>query len=161
MAATVDQFVKKLSSEHQKILRFFRGLPEPIWEEQLYVDGEKWTVRDVMAHLVDQESSLYRLFSNISAGGHGVGADFDIDQHNAAEVKKLSGNSPAELLSMFDMRREKMLALVQDFSPEDLSKTGNHPYLGEATLEVMIRLFLVHTNLHIRDIKNTFGERLA
>jgi len=160
MATNLDQLLNKLTTDYEISIAFFNSLPESIWEEQLYSDGAEWTVHEVLAHIVEVEGSLFHLFSNIAAGGKGVGPDFDVDRYNQTEVKKISSKTRQELLSLFSQRRTKMFELLQGFTPEILAKSGNHPYLGESKLEEMLRVYLLHVNLHIRDIRRHFGERL-
>lgn len=161
MAATAEQLAKKLSSEYEKSVKFFKGLPESIWEERLYTDGAEWTVHQVFAHIVEAEGSLLQVFINISNGGTGVGPDFDIDRYNASAVRKISTKSRDELFSLYEDRRAKMLAFLGSLSPEALALTGNHPYLGKVKLGDMLKMILLHINSHIRDIRKAFGERLG
>lgn len=161
MAATAEQLAKKLSSEYEKSVGFFKGLPESIWEERLYSDGEEWTVHQVFAHIVEVEGSLLQLFTIISKGGPGVGPDFDIDRYNASAVRKISTKSRDELFSMYQERRIKMIAFLEDLSPEALDLTANHPYLGGAKLREMLQMIMLHIKSHIRDIRKAFGEKLG
>ena len=160
MANSPEQIVKKMSGEGEKILDFFTGLSDPLWDKQLYTDGAEWTVHEVLAHIVEAEESLYRLFSNILKGGSGVPQDFDIDRYNAQNVEKLSAKTSQELLSLFRERRTQMVSFVGELTPADLEKSGTHPYLGQSTLGDMLRVFLLHPNLHIRDIRKAFPEGL-
>ena len=160
MANSPEQILKKMSGEGEKILEFFSGLSDSLWDEQLYTDGAEWTVHEVLAHIVEAEDSLYRLFSNILKGGSGVPQDFDIDRYNAFNVEKLSDKTREELISLFRERRAQMVSFVGGLSPADLEKTGTHPYLGQSALGDMLRVFLLHPNLHIRDIRKAFPEGL-
>ena len=160
MTNSPEQIVKKMSGEGEKILEFFTGLSESLWDQQLYSDGAEWSVHEVLAHIVEAEGSLFRLFSNILKGGTGVPQDFDIDRYNATQVEKLSDKTREGLLALFRERRAQMVAFVGELTPEDLEKTGNHPFLGPSSLGGMLRVFILHPNLHIRDIRNAFPERL-
>lgn len=159
MTNSSEQIVKKMSGEGEKILNFFTELPISMWDQQIYSDGAEWTVHEILAHIVEAEGSLYRLFSNILKGGTGVPQDFDIDRYNAAHVEKLAEKTTEELLSLFQELRAQMVEFVGGLSEADLEKTGNHPFLGESTLEGMLRVFILHPNLHIRDIRKAFEER--
>ena len=149
----VAQLAAKFSREGEKALGFFSQLPDEAWEIQLYADGAQWSVKEVLAHIVETEISLRRLFENIRDGGNGITNKIDIDHYNAKAIAKLKDIAQQELLGEFRSRREKMIEFVSSLSEEDLSLEGNHPFLGEATLEEMLRLFYLHVNLHIRDIR--------
>lgn len=157
----MDHWENKFITGYQKTVSFFNSVPDPIWEERLYTDGQQWSVHEVFAHIVEATGSSFRLFSNIVSGGPGARADFDIDEHNAKEVGKISSKSKAELFLLYQEGFNNILSLLQALSDDERSKIGSHPFLGQATLEEMFRIYLVHINLHIRDIRNLFGERLG
>jgi hypothetical protein len=161
MAASAERLGKKLTSQYEKSVSFFKSLPDFIWDERLYTDGAEWTVHQVFAHIVEVEGSILYLMISISQGGTGVGPDFDIDRYNASAVRKISTKSREELFSLFEERRTRMLAFVDGLPPEVLALTGNHPYLGEAKLGEMLKMLLLHINGHIRDIRKAFGETLG
>ena len=144
---------EKLKKEGEKTMRFFAALPDEIWVQQLYTDGAEWSVHQVLAHIVETEDALNKLFRYIVNSGGGVGEDFDIDRYNASAVEKMSGYSRQQLIDMFEQRRSAMVEFVSDLSAPDLEKEGRHPFLGHTTLGEMLRLFYLHVNLHIRDVR--------
>lgn len=150
----LEKLVQKLEKETRKTEDFFSALPEKVWERQLYADGQQWSVRQVLAHIVETEGSKLRLFENIRDGGVGVSNKFDIDDHNAREVAKLDHLSPSDLLQAFLERRKEVINFVRSLSPEMLaSQEGTDPFLGQASLAEMLRIHYMHVNLHIRDIR--------
>lgn len=151
--ADPKSLAEQLIKQRESTSRFFTGLPDEIWTQELYTDGAQWTVHQVLAHVVDTEGSLLQLFQHITRSGGGVSADFDIDRYNASAVNKISTHSRQQLLEMFDQRRSAMVDFVNGLAKEDLDKEGRHPFLGHTNLGEMIRLFYLHVNLHIRDIR--------
>lgn len=147
------ELAEKLKTEGEKTARFFAALPNEIWAQQLYTDGAKWSVHQVLAHIVETEDALNKLFRYIVRTGGGVGDDFDIDRYNASAVEKMSAYSRRQLIDMFEQRREAMVEFVSGLSAPDLEKEGRHPFLGHTTLGEMVRLFYLHVNLHVRDIR--------
>ncbi|MBN2046047.1 MAG: DinB family protein [Anaerolineales bacterium] len=156
----VEKLVQTFLNEGQKTLDFFNQLPEDAWPLQLYSDGAQWCIREVLAHIVDTESSLLQLFEDIRDGGRGLTQNIDIDEYNAKSVAILKGLPPQELLDEFKFRRKRMTKFVASLSEEDLGLEGKHPFLGETTLEEMLRLFYLHVNLHIRDVRTLIKEQL-
>lgn len=150
----VQKLTHKLEQETRKTQDFFSALPEEAWELQIYADGEQWSVRQVLAHIVEVERSKLLLFRNIRDGGAGVTNKFDIDEHNAIEVAKLEHLSPPELMAAFQERRMAVLEFVRGLTSEALTgRAGKDPFLGQATLAEMLRIHYMHVNLHIRDIR--------
>jgi len=148
-----EVLAEKLRTEGEKTAAFFSRLPEGAWPVKLYADGARWSVQEVLAHIVETEGALLTLFRFIAAGGSGVANYFDIDRYNAKAVAKLVDWSAAELQAEFAARRQTMIAFAAGLSDAELDNLGRHPYLGEASLAEMLRLFYLHVNLHIRDIR--------
>lgn len=151
--SVVQKLAEKISVEGEKTGNFFSTLPDEIWGRELYADGAQWSVHEVLAHIVDSEDSLRRFFEYIVAEGSGVGEDFDIDRYNAGAVEKLRQTDRQTLMDMFFQRRERMVRFVRKLTEADLQREGRHPFLGHAALDEMLRLYYLHVNLHIRDIR--------
>lgn len=153
MAETAEKLSAVLEKEKQKTISFFRDLPEDVWQKKLYADGAEWTVYEVLVHIVEVEGSLTKLFEHVARGGNGVGEDFDIDAHNKEAVSGMAGASKDALLDEFSALRDTLIENVSGWTEDQFQNVGRHPFLGEARLEEMIRLFYLHVNLHTRDIR--------
>jgi hypothetical protein len=153
MSEQAAKLANRLIKEGEKTKYFFSNIPQEILGESLYSEGASWTVQQVLVHLVEAEDSLKHLFQFIVEGGGGVPQDFDLNRYNERAVEKLEGLSIEELASMFEARRKLMVEFVQSLSVEDLNKEGFHPFLGQAPVKEMIRLFYLHTQIHMRDIR--------
>ena len=159
MSDHAEKTAKRLEREGEKTARFFSELPVDIWEKIAYTDGAAWQVQQVLAHIVETESALPRLFKHIVDGGSGVPQDFDLDEYNEQTVRPLEQTAPEQLLTLFSERRKQTVAFVRGLTDEDLSKEGYHPFLGQAEVKEMIRLFYLHVQLHIRDVRSLIEEK--
>jgi hypothetical protein len=65
---------------------------------QVYTEGAKWTVKQVLVHFITIERSMHWLFKNILSGGSGSPDDFDVDRFNLTQTKKLDGRILEELI---------------------------------------------------------------
>jgi hypothetical protein len=154
MADTPQRLVDRLLEEGEKTRQFFEAIPAVDWELQVYSDGGKWRIRQILAHFVATEASLQKLLKNIMDGGEGSSLDFDLNRFNESRVGRLEGVSPSELLSQFCALRQQTAQLVAGMNPEDLLRRGRHPFLGVASLEDIIKLMYRHNQIHQRDIRN-------
>ncbi len=145
---------KRLRSEGEKMTAFFAELSDPDWDQTVYTEGETWTIRSVLVHFVTAEQGFLKLFPDIVAGGEGAAADFDIDRYNARQQEKAQALTPQELLVQFQDVRAKMAEWVEGLGEADLAKEGRHPFLGETTVEEMIKLVYRHNQIHYRDMRN-------
>jgi hypothetical protein len=82
-----------------------------------------------------------------------VPPEFDINAYNHQAVRALREKDITILLGQFAMVRERTVAMVRAFLPEQLERRGRHPYLGEVSLDEMIRAIYHHNSLHIRDVR--------
>jgi len=152
---------ERMLSEGQKTLEFFRALTPEQWGLTIYTEGSDWAVRDVLAHFVAAESGMARLVENILLGGAGTPEDFNLNAYNERKVAGFKGVSTEELLAQFASLRENSAALARRLSPEDLLKTGRHPWLGVAAIADILKMMYRHNQIHQRDIRRSVspGER--
>jgi uncharacterized damage-inducible protein DinB len=153
MSKSPEFLAKRLRTDGEKMTTFFAGLDDVDWQKTVYTEGSEWTIRNVLVHFVTAEQGFLKLFAGILDGGEGASKDFDVDRYNARQQEKAQELSPQELLKQYQEVRAKMAAWVEALSPEDLTKEGRHPFLGETTLEDMIMLVYRHNQIHYRDMR--------
>ncbi len=150
--------LRRFEETGAELRSFFSELPPAAWDQQVYSEGAAWTVRQVLAHLVQSEDSMRRLVEGILAGGPGAPEDFDLDAYNDYKVRQQKTTPPADLLDELAAARQKTVALIADLAEGDLDKTGRHPVLGEAPVEVILKLIYRHGNIHRREIVDALEE---
>ena len=157
MPDTPTHLSERMLSEGQRTLAFFRTLTPDQWRLTIYTEGSEWAVRDVLAHFVSAESGMTRLVENILSGGAGTPDDFDLNAYNERKVAGLKDVSTEDLLAQFAILREKSAALACRLSPEDLLKTGRHPWLGVTNISEILKMMYRHNQIHQRDIRRSIG----
>jgi DinB family protein len=150
---------EKLRLEGRKVREFFSGMQPDDWSARVYADGELWTVRSVLAHMMTAERGLLSLFRRIQRGGSGVSDDFRIDTYNASQQRKTAEAVPDELLRKFGAVRAEVATWVAGLSDADLAKEGRHPFLGIVSLREMIKMLYIHDLAHCRDIRRVIGGK--
>ncbi len=149
--------VQRLLEEGQKTLSFFGGLSEEGWNLTIYGEGEIWTIRQILAHFVSAEEGFATLLQDVLQGGSGAPESFDIDRFNQKSVASLRDVPIPELTERFWRLRERNAEIVSRMTPDDLQRRGRHPFLGDASLEEMIKLIYRHNQLHLRDIRRAMA----
>jgi uncharacterized damage-inducible protein DinB len=157
MADTAASLCERLKNEGQKTLEFFQALTPEQWEQPIYSDGSAWSVRLILAHFVSAERGILRLMENILAGGEGARSDFDIDLYNERQVGAMAELPAASLLEQYSEIRQQSLDLVGRMTPEDLERTGRHPFLGVARIVDIVKMFYRHNQIHQRDIRKALS----
>ena len=134
---------------------FFRSLSPDELGIQVYQDGAKWTVKQVLAHFVTIEGTMQWLFKDILAGGPGSPEDFDVDRFNRSQPKKLDGLSMDELITQFKSVRQETISIVKAMSDADFDREGRHAFHGHGKLERFSRWTYEHVQIHLDDIQKT------
>ncbi|HMU94022.1 MAG TPA: DinB family protein [Anaerolineales bacterium] len=147
------ELAEKLKTEGEKYIEFFSGMNESLWQQEVYTEGEMWTVRNVLSHFVTSERGLVKLFEQIRQGGTGAADDFSIDRYNASQQAKTKDLSPSELLEQYKEVRANSVKWVSGLKDEELEIKGRHPFLGETVLREMVKMLYIHNQLHFRDLK--------
>ncbi len=147
----VSALVARLEKGRQKTRETFRRLTPEQWRQPVYTEPNVWTPRALLAHFLSTELHLLPLCQDIASGGKGAPDGFDIDGFNAQEQQRLADRSIEELSSQLDAARQKTLDWMQTLNDEQLDRAGNHPALGEVTLETLILSIYGHQLFHMRD----------
>lgn len=153
MTDTPQRLVDRLLEEGDKSRQFFEAIPATGWDLQVYSDGGQWRIRQILAHFVAAEASLQKLIKNILDGGEGTPQGFDLNRYNESRVSRLEGSLPSDLLCQFIELRRQTAQMVAQMKPDDLKRSGRHPFLGIASLEEIIKLMYLHNQIHQRDIR--------
>lgn len=149
----ITELAEKLKIEGERMSAFFSELTDEQWLDEVYTEGETWTIRNVLSHFVTSERGLIRLFERIRMTGEGASEDFSIDRYNAAQQEKTKDLAPAELLEQYKQVRAEAVKWVTGLKDEELDIKGRHPFLGETVIREMIKMLYLHNQLHYRDVK--------
>ena len=149
----ITELAEKLKSEGDKFVSIFGELTEEQWDQEVYTEGETWTIRNVLSHFVTSERGLLKLFEQIRQGGSGAADDFSIDRYNAAMQERTKEATPQELIGQYKDVRARAIQWVSGLSEADLEITGRHPFLGQTVIREMIKMLYIHDLSHYRDMK--------
>ncbi|MHB8778371.1 MAG: DinB family protein [Anaerolineales bacterium] len=147
------ELADKLKTEGERFTKFFSGLTDEQWTQEVYTEGATWSVRHVLSHFVTSERGLVRLFESIRKGGAGATDGFSIDRYNEAQQEKTKEFTPAELLQQYREVRANSVTWVSGLKDEELEIKGRHPFLGETVIREMVKMLYLHNQLHYRDMK--------
>ncbi len=147
------EIIDQLENNLKNTISFFRSLSDDQLRAQVYADGAKWTVKQVLAHFITIERSMQKLFKNILSGGPGSPEDFDVDRFNLTQPKKLDGFTVEELIEQFKSVREDTIDIVKGMTGQDFMREGRHPFHGHGKLERFIVWAYEHVDIHEDDIR--------
>jgi DinB superfamily len=147
------EIIDQLENNLKTTISFFSLLSGDQLQVQVYADGAKWTVKQVLAHFITIEHSMQKLFKNILSGGPGSPKDFDVDRFNLTQPKKLDGLTVEELIDQFKSVREDTIDIVRGMTEQDFDREGRHPFHGHGKLDRFFNWAHEHVGIHEDDIR--------
>ena len=151
------EIIAQLEANLKHTVSFFRSLSDNQLGVQVYADGAKWTVKQILAHFITIERSMQKLFKNILSGGPGAPEDFDVDRFNLTQSKKLDPLTFDELIEQFKSVREDTIDIVKGMDEQDFMREGRHPFHGHGKLERFIIWAYEHVGTHEDDIRKALS----
>lgn len=154
----LDDAVAILERKPATLNALLAGLPDR-WVRATEGEG-KWSPYDVIGHLIHGERTDWiPRARHILAGERRPFEPFD----RTAQFAESQGKSVGELLATFaELRRENVAALVSmNLTAGDLSRTGQHPELGEVRLGQLLATWVVHDLDHVGQIARTMAKVYA
>lgn len=118
-----------------------RGKPSP----------ERWSVSEVIAHMLDVERRNLRLRAQLVANEDDP-TFTDYDQNAEYARGAYSGREGREVFEEFCREREASLAWLESLPLQSWQRTGRHHEVGEIRLANIINLWAFHDLGHIRQI---------
>jgi uncharacterized damage-inducible protein DinB len=130
-----------------------RSVVEGLSRQQLSLPEApgKWSVRQVLRHLVDSEIVWSWRLRLVLA--HDRPALTGYDQDAWAERLHYADADPEESLQEFAVLRRGNLRLLESAGPQELKRVGVHTERGEESVEHMVRLYAGHDVLHLRQLE--------
>lgn len=144
--------VEVLDGGHADAVRWLRAVP-PAMESHRYADG-KWTVREVVGHIMDTERVFaYRLLTIARADTTSLPG---FDQDAWMEVAGFDRRSLSELLDEWGTVRAATLALIRTLSDEEAARSG---IANGAPITVRALAWIIagHELHHVRLLRERYG----
>lgn len=148
---------QKLTQTRTELESLLASLTDAQWSTPVITEGDTWTVRDIVAHLVENERGMSIHVHKIRQGKETVPGDFDLTQWNAGLKGRMGNPTPADLLEALAQTRAKTLSALEFLGPEEWSLTGRHPSRGPITVEQYYETMANHDAGHTDDIKKALG----
>jgi hypothetical protein len=153
-----EAIAAELERNLRETVSFCQSLSPAELRTQVYSDGARWAVQQVLAHFVAIEGSMQKLFKNMLAGGPGAPPDFDFERFNRTQTPKFDSLTLDELIERFKAVRRETIRIVREMKEEDLDREGLHAFHGKGTLDRFIRWAYEHVRLHEEDIRKVLGK---
>lgn len=150
--ANGSSITELIASHHQRLLDFYASIPEAKADYQYAPD--KWTVKEVLSHVIDTDTVFAYRALVISRGEQQTLPGFDQDQFT--ENAEADQQSLAVLKEIFQTQRNYIKLLVSSFSNKQLARIGNVADYKLSVNAVSYALF-GHALHHMQILKERYG----
>ena len=124
--------------------------------DRVYAEG-KWTVKDILQHLIDTERVFAYRATAFARGDKNV---MPFDEEAYAKNAKATERSLENLLEESIHLRKSTIYLYQSFSQEMLDRTGKS-FKGEYSVHAMGYIFAGHQRWHFGILEERYFPLLA
>ena len=121
-------------------------------------DG-KWSIRQIMAHLVDSEMMGATRFRQVIAEENPLMLAWD--QEAWAARLDYAQKKPSDCMVTFRAVRKENFDLLKELPVETFQRAGQHPERGSLSLYDLLRIYTEHAESHaaqIRAIRDAYRE---
>ena len=150
MNETRAEHIATLRDTPDRLTRLTTGLPDSALDHRSQPDD--WTIREILAHLVDDEMFVMRTrLERIVKEDHPALAPHD-EKHWYA-TRNTSRDQLAELLADFATQRAASLSIITFLTDDDWTRQGFQPEYGHFSAEEWLGHWAAHDLTHIEQIQ--------
>jgi len=132
-----------------RVIRFLlHDVPEDSLRWDARPDAERFSLREVVAHLVDYDSVTRERFERILREDKPELPDWDITEAAA----HYDARNPKHQLENLLVSRQELSVWLEGLSDKEWKRTGSRPRVGEFSVEEGVALFLGHDAYHLEQI---------
>ncbi|CAN5415697.1 hypothetical protein BH10CHL1_BH10CHL1_44840 [soil metagenome] len=113
----------------------------------------EWSINEVLGHLIEAEKRGFagRIQKILGQDQH-ICESWDPDQ--VAQARHDEAKVTGELLQEFTTLREQSVALVLTLRPEQLARSGEHPVVGNLSIQALLYEWVYHDRNHLKQIES-------
>ncbi len=137
----------------EELLEVIGQMQPADWDRPVQSVEGGWTVKQMLLHIATAENGQINTGKAIIAGQPTVPDDFDLNRYNRRQIEKNQAKQPPEILFSMAESRQKLLALLDEVSAEDLDKRGKHGRGDVVSLEQLFYRVGEHEAEHTAEIK--------
>lgn len=150
--------IATMRQTHHTLTQLTAGVPEAALD---YRSGpEEWTVREILAHLVDDEAFIMRMRLERMVKEERPELVPHDEKHWYAH-RNTSRDTLAELLTDFGTQRAASLNVMEMLRESDWAREGVQPEYGTLTAETWLDHWAGHDAIHLEQIERTLREFAA
>jgi hypothetical protein len=152
MSISRVQNIATLGRTHATLVQLTAALPNEALDFR--ATGDDWSIREILAHLVDDEMYVVRTrMERIVKEDMPLLAPHDEKKWYA--TRNTTRDGIEELLSDFALQRAASLGMLRMLRESDWTRQGQQPEYGLFTAEEWLGRWVEHDTVHIEQISRT------
>lgn len=152
MISTRDQLIATLNQTHPALVRLTALQPDEALD--FHPSPGEWSVREILAHLVDDEMYVMRTrLERMMKEDHPHLAPHD--EQKWYTTRNTTRDQLAELLADFAVQRAASLGILTMLRESEWAREGYQPEYGAFSAEAWLSKWVAHDTTHIQQIENT------
>lgn len=144
--------IAELESARVKFKELLHRVQPATWDLAVHDDGQSWTARQILIHIMDAQRGMLMQITRIQAGQETVSPTFDLNRWNNRQVEKNAAKTVEGLIDELTSDRERLIETLHGLSEADLDKEGRHGSGMIMSIEQIARLVGQHELAHIETI---------
>jgi hypothetical protein len=158
MTSSRDQHIAALAQTHAALVAL--TAPQPDDALDFHPAPDEWSVREVLAHLVDDEMYVMRtrLERMVKEERPHLAPH---DEQKWYAHRNTTRDQLAELLADFAVQRTASLGILTMLRESDWAREGYQPEYGTLTAETWLGQWAAHDMTHIQQIADTLKAHAA
>jgi hypothetical protein len=148
---------EKLAGSRTITAALLASLRPEQWDTPVYSEGQTWTVKTIISHLIDSERGMSIHIHKIRKGEPTLPEGFDLDRWNQGVGQRVGDLSPHEFADRLTATRARTLEGLETLTDGEWLLTGRHASRGIITIEQYYETIVGHELDHIQAAKKALG----
>lgn len=147
-SARRGELLARYTEGYQEVLAALEGITEP--ELDVRSSADAWTVREVVHHLADSETTSAIRLRRLLVEDHPLIANYDEQEY----ARRLKYDRPiASSLEVLRAVRRNTAELAERLTEEQWQREGTHSVSGRYTVEGWLEIYAAHAHDHAAQIR--------
>jgi hypothetical protein len=146
-----ENFILELEKSGLKLLAILDGISDE--EEKWKPEPEKWSILEVVNHLVDEEKDDFRLRLEMTLNQYDKSWP-PIDPEKWVTDRLYNNRDFGQSLQIFKDERAQSLQWLKNLTNPDWYKQYHHPSIGDIAAGDLMTAWVAHDYLHLKQLAN-------
>lgn len=151
MSDKIEGLKQELAQGRQYLNRVLDQIGDR-WDAAVYGEGETWTARQVLIHLMITDKGHNNMLMAIAKGENTIPEDFDLERFNRRSVEKRAETSVEDARAALAQTETERLAWLSTIDDDTLAQKGRHGSMRVLSIADILRVVAEHDRAHADDI---------